>query len=226
MTPARKIDLHVHSSFSPDGRSSVDELARRAQGLGLAGFALTDHNTTRGHARLAAVRSDHPTLLLVPGVEISTEVGHLLAYGLSEAPPRGRGLAETVDWVVGHGGEPVLAHPFRWPHGAGRHLGVVSGLRTVETLNGHNGPRTNRRAAELAARRGLRSTGGSDAHAAVELGRAFSEFPETCASVDDVLEALRRGTLVATGRSLSASGWIGWALRTGSARARRGLRPL
>lgn len=47
------IELHCHSTCS-DGRASPDDVGRRAQLLGAAAFALTDHDTTGGHAAVAA----------------------------------------------------------------------------------------------------------------------------------------------------------------------------
>lgn len=226
MSPPIRLDLHVHSSRSPDGRSTVEEIAAALRSRRLDGFALTDHNTTAGQAGLVELRRRYPGALFVPGVEISTIEGHLLAYGVSEAPPPGVALPDAIDWVRAHGGEPVLAHPFRWPHGAGRKLAPAVRPVAVETVNGHNGARANRRAARLAGTLGCPATGGSDAHRASELGTACTVFPESCASVDGVLEALRRGELRPEGASLAPAGWLRWGVRTGIARLRRGLRPL
>jgi len=38
-------------------------------------------------------------LLRIPGVEVSTEVDHLLAIGVTEMPPGRAPLDETVTWV-------------------------------------------------------------------------------------------------------------------------------
>ena len=43
-----RVDLHLHSHFSPDGRSSLDELILRCAEVGLDRIALTDHNTVEG----------------------------------------------------------------------------------------------------------------------------------------------------------------------------------
>lgn len=221
----RRLDLHVHSLFSPDGRSTVESLVARAAATGLGGFALTDHNSVAGHGALASAQGRFPDLVLVAGVEVSTRDGHLLAYGVASAPPPGRPLAETLAWVRDRGGEAVVAHPFRRPHGAARALGGDLSA-AVETINGHTLHGTNLRAAEL-ARNGRRvGTGGSDAHAASELGRAWTVVPEGARSAAEVVEALRRGAVQPGGQDLGVGGWLAWALRTGGNRLRRGLRPL
>ncbi|HEY5092859.1 MAG TPA: PHP domain-containing protein [Acidimicrobiales bacterium] len=63
------IDLHTHSSFS-DGSDTPEELAQKAHDLGISAIALTDHDTTLSHARMAAT-CEQLGLELVDGVEVS-----------------------------------------------------------------------------------------------------------------------------------------------------------
>lgn len=83
----RGFDLHTHSVFS-DGTTRPSDIAREASRLGLAGFALTDHDTVDGwdEARLAA--REHG-IEFVPGIEITTKHAgrsrHLLGYGIDAA---------------------------------------------------------------------------------------------------------------------------------------------
>ncbi|MGW4028071.1 PHP domain-containing protein [Streptomyces sp. NPDC004838] len=79
-----RIDLHTHSTAS-DGTDTPAELVRNAVGAGLDVIALTDHDTTRGHAEaIAALRTLPRELTLVTGAEISCALDgvslHLLAY--------------------------------------------------------------------------------------------------------------------------------------------------
>ena len=71
----KQIDLHVHSTCS-DGTDSPAVLVDKAVDKGLAAFALTDHDTTRGvkEALLACenVNNKGYELEVIPGVEIST----------------------------------------------------------------------------------------------------------------------------------------------------------
>ena len=219
-----RLDLHVHSRHSPDSRLTLDELVRRLPDTGLRGFALTDHNSVAGHAELAELRRTYPTYLFLPGVEVSTVEGHLLVYGLSECPPPRRPIAETIDWVREHGGEPVLAHPFRLRHGVGARLAESLSVSGIETRNGHNSEVANTKAELLAARRELAATGGSDVHALPDLGRAWTGFPEDARTVDDLLEAIRRRRTTAEGSSTSWGGRVRLAVVTGGKFLRRGFR--
>jgi predicted metal-dependent phosphoesterase TrpH len=224
--PRVRLDLHVHSRYSPDSSLPIGAIASRLAAAGLNGFALTDHNTVRGHAELLALRSKFPEFVFVPGVEVSTSDGHLLAYGISEAPPTPRPLAETIEWVEQHGGVAVLSHPFRISHGVGRTLAETARVVAVETVNGHNSRGKNRKAEELARRRRIGGTGGSDVHQFADLGRAYTEFPEGTNSAAAVLASLRAGTMTAGGSSFALRSRIRLAWRTTGLRWRRRFRPI
>lgn len=226
MNDSVRIDLHVHSRHSPDSTLTLEEIAAQLANVGLRGFALTDHNSVQGHPELAQLASRFPGFLFVPGVEVSSREGHLLAYGVSTAPPPHRPVAETVEWVVRQGGVAVLAHPLRLSHGVGRRVAESVAVSALETKNGHTSEVRNAKAGLLAARRRLGSTGGSDAHALSDLGRAFTEFPSDVASVSDLLEAIREDRTQASGESLRWAGQLRLSLRNGMLLIRRGFRPI
>jgi predicted metal-dependent phosphoesterase TrpH len=226
MSDGPRLDLHVHSAYSPDSRLTLDEIVSQLSFVGLQGFALTDHNTVRGHAALEGLRTKHPGYLFLPGVEVSTAEGHLLAYGIQEAPPPRRPVIESIEWVRAHGGESVLAHPFRRSHGVGRRIAEAAPVSAIETRNSHNSEISNLRAEDVAARRSLGCTGGSDVHALADLGRAYTEFDVGVATVDDLLENLRRRSTSAEGKSLTWGGRLRLGLRTGFLLATRGFRPI
>ncbi|MFD4158578.1 PHP domain-containing protein [Streptomyces hydrogenans] len=76
-----RIDLHSHSTAS-DGTDTPAELVRNAVAAGLDVVALTDHDTTRGHAEAIAAAPEG--LTVVPGAELSCRLDgiglHMLAY--------------------------------------------------------------------------------------------------------------------------------------------------
>lgn len=83
-----RVDLHTHSTAS-DGTDTPAELVRNAVAAGLDVVALTDHDTTRGHAEALAALPEG--LTLVTGAELSCRVGgvsmHMLAYLFDPAEP-------------------------------------------------------------------------------------------------------------------------------------------
>jgi hypothetical protein len=108
---------HVHTTRS-DGRGTVEEVAAAAKAAGLHFVVLTDHNdfAPREPAFVDGV-------LLVPGVELSTNHGHLIAFGM-ERPLEGVRAwmegGEALAKVEQAGGTVVLAHPVQernpWTH--------------------------------------------------------------------------------------------------------------
>ena len=83
------IDLHTHSRES-DGTNTVTENVALAIDRGLAGIAITDHDTTAGYAEADAA-SAGTDLRIVPGIEFSAEYEgaslHVLAYWVDPANP-------------------------------------------------------------------------------------------------------------------------------------------
>jgi predicted metal-dependent phosphoesterase TrpH len=226
MNPGLRLDLHLHSTHSPDSRLTLDAAVERLGPQGIDGFALTDHNTVAGHAALRGFVERFPQYRFIPGIEVSTGDGHLLAFGIAEVPPLRRPVSETVEWVEAHGGIAVPAHPARFSHGIGRRLAETVKVPALETMNGHNSELANAQAAVIAARRTLGETGGSDAHDVTGVGRAYTVFPEGIDTVDDLLEALRLRRTLSAGKSLGIGELLRVATGTVVRRMFRGFRPI
>ena len=98
---------HVHSRWS-DGSGTVDEIAAAAAAAGLDFVILTDH----GDATISRPPSYRGGVLVIEGVEISTDGGHYVALGLPAAPyPLGGDARGVVEDVRRLGGFGVAAHP-------------------------------------------------------------------------------------------------------------------
>jgi len=82
------IDLHVHTTAS-DGKHPPSEIVRMAAKGGMKVIAITDHDTVGGLPEAIAEASKYPSLTLIPGVEISTDVPsgevHVLGYFINYA---------------------------------------------------------------------------------------------------------------------------------------------
>jgi hypothetical protein len=104
-------EMHAHSRHS-DGVYGVDEQAERAAALGLDFVALTDHNTTSGHAEFSP---DAP-VVQIPGEEMTTFFGHFCNYGVTrchewhDLDGRQR-IREAIAEATSEGALPSLAHP-------------------------------------------------------------------------------------------------------------------
>lgn len=77
------VDLHVHTTAS-DGRFTPAEIVRKAADLDLSFISICDHDTVAGIAPALAAAEAYPGLVVIPGVEISTDVPkgevHMLGY--------------------------------------------------------------------------------------------------------------------------------------------------
>jgi predicted metal-dependent phosphoesterase TrpH len=70
-----KADLHLHTTAS-DGRLAPKEIVSLAVKVGLDIIAITDHDTVNGIAPALAAEQAFPSLTVIPGVEINTDVPH------------------------------------------------------------------------------------------------------------------------------------------------------
>ncbi|WP_200531348.1 PHP domain-containing protein [Halorubrum sp. LN27] len=106
------IDPHVHSDDSYDGHEPVELILEHAAEIGLDAVVITDHDVI-GESKRAAEMADEYGLIGIPGVEVSTAHGHLLAIGVERMPPRRRPYDETVAWIHEQGGVAIVPHPFQ-----------------------------------------------------------------------------------------------------------------
>jgi predicted metal-dependent phosphoesterase TrpH len=65
-----RLDLHIHSQFSPDSHSSIEAILKRAQEVGLDGIAITDHNSVQSFFAASKLAQNLGLdLTIVPGLQ-------------------------------------------------------------------------------------------------------------------------------------------------------------
>jgi len=197
-----KIDLHVHTRFSRDSKTTLREVVLYAKMRKLDGVAITDHDTVEG---AAALSREDTGLIIIPGIEVSTSRGHILGLNVTTPIPKGLDPAETVEMIHEAGGIAVAAHPlavYKKGLGARRSLSALR-LDAVEVVNSSVFPfflltPLSRR---LSLRLDLPQTGGSDAHIPEAIGLAYTII-YTDSNIEDIIDGIRRGLVLPQGRSM------------------------
>ncbi len=192
-----KADLHIHTTYSHDSAVTVQAVLEAASRNHLDVIAITDHDTVQGcleAQRLAPAFG----VQVIPGTEVTTAEGHLLALFVHEAIPPRMPLIQTLLRVKAQGGIAIAAHPMAraveslsgqaiWK--ALRAPEVSGTLIGVEAYNsGLVWPGSNAAAQALAYGLRLASTGGSDSHVRHTVGDAVTTFPGR--TVEDLRRAL------------------------------------
>ena len=188
-----KFDLHVHTMFS-DGISSPEDIVKKAKEIKLDGLAITDHDNVKGLKRAEKAAKD-AGIIFIPGVEITTPMGDIIALNIKEMPKIGKNTTplEIIDFVHSGNGIAVLAHPFGgyWPVSFAEIIDVFKGkFDAVEIFNACTPLEANIAAMELAKKMKFVGVAGSDAHTADKVGAAF-----TVSSSDDILSEIKKGNV-------------------------------
>lgn len=217
------LDLHIHTSWnSADSNLHPVHLIQEAKRLGLNGVVVTEHD--KGWDRFLArdLAAEHDFLFL-RGMEVSTDLGHILVYGLDEYVS-GIRYAEKLRRVVDEAaGAMVVAHPFRRAFTAEFRNGqeatpltldaatrrpVFDLVHGIEVCNGASIDRENRLAIEVCEALGRAPTGGSDAHSELGIGCYATQFDAPIRTEADVIAALKHGQCRAVVLEKQATSWM------------------
>ncbi len=197
-----KADLHIHTRVS-DGFGTIEEVVDHADHLGLDVIAVTDHEDATGGLRAREYAAKRALRLeVVPGAEVTTLQGHLLALWVEDSPRSFRGIERTLESIHTAEGLAVVPHPMSW-------LTRSLSERTIDRIVERNEAGVTFDAIETAnpspagrvtARKALRAneewwhlpgTGGSDAHHILHIGCAWTEFDGETAA--ELRESIIRG---------------------------------
>jgi len=175
------IDLHVHSVYSGDNPTDPEEVVLQAIKRGLNGIAFTEHYYYEASEGVEALRDKYRnSIMIFRGVEFSASEGHCLVYGVNtdRLSMKYAPVKDLVKIVNERGGVVIPSHPFRGVNSLGDLITNVEGFCAVEGCNGCNMHSYNQKAIDTAQALNLPFTGGSDAHAAGEVGSCYTEFSD------------------------------------------------
>jgi predicted metal-dependent phosphoesterase TrpH len=191
-----KADLHLHTIYSGDSRSRLEQIIARCNEVGINCIAVTDHNTIAGAVEMRKIA---PFKVIV-GEEIHTANGEVIGYFLTQEIPKGLSPAETVRRIREQGGLVAVPHPFDRLRGSAIQRpaleAILPDIDIIEVLNARSILRRyNTMAKRFAQKHGLVASAGSDAHTPGEIGRAYVEMPDFDGR-DGFLKALRQGKIM------------------------------
>jgi predicted metal-dependent phosphoesterase TrpH len=188
-----KLDIHIHSSHSNDGSVSPLEILKHAKKINLNGIAITDHNEISGSLKLWKEFKSQKDFVVIPGLEVSSSEGHILALGVKEKIPRDLTPKETIEKITDLGGLAIASHPFRFWSGLGEENVKKGKFEAIEVINSRSIKKENRKSARLARELECGKTGGSDSHSIKHLGNAYTVLENPSWDMDEVLEESRKG---------------------------------
>jgi predicted metal-dependent phosphoesterase TrpH len=195
--PLLKLDLHVHTQVSPDAHTRISDLPKIIRSKGLDGVAITEHD-----------RFDPPTfddVIILPGVEVSSADGHIIALGAREEIPSRLSADETIQRIHNQGAIAIIPHPYDPVCECVKISRLWMKPDAVETYNADALSFTfsNWLAKRDAHRFGLPQVGGSDSHIPESIGDCYTVVDSPTRDTSDILNAIRTGNVHPEGHATS-----------------------
>jgi len=191
-----KADLHVHTLYSMDCNTPLDQIITRCLEIGINCLAIADHGNIEGALKLKEIA---PFQVII-AEEILTPSGEIMGMFLSEGIPSRLSVEQTIQKIKEQNGLVCIPHPYDKlrlsAFNDSKELEKIMPLvDIVEVFNARSlmpGSRT--RAQKLAQKFGKLASAGSDAHTATEIGNAYIEIPEF-RDKDEFMKSLARGKI-------------------------------
>ena len=206
--PGTIVDMHVHTvRGAADSSLTLDQLIEEAKRIGLTGVNISEHDRVWDAYQLDEFRQ-RSGLFVSRGMEVSTDMGHMIVIGLDRYVPGIRHATELRRVLNEVGGFMTVAHPFRHffdpihfrrdgrppfemtPEEAAERMPVFQVVDELEVANGGCTPRENQFALQVARALGKRGIGASDCHSTNGVGYFVTVFEEELRGQEHMLELL------------------------------------
>ncbi|MFH1383189.1 MAG: PHP domain-containing protein [Chloroflexota bacterium] len=188
-----RADLHIHTLYSMDCSTSLEEIIERCQDTGINCIAIADHDAVEGAIQM---QRQAPFTVIV-AEEILTPNGEIMGMFLKERIPSGISLEQALTEIKAQGGLVNIPHPFDPLRGIkldnGKLAKLADQIDIIEVFNARSPlPVYATKARNFARKHNLAGTVGSDAHTPGEIGGTYVEMPEFKGK-EDFLKALAKG---------------------------------
>ena len=216
-----RIDFHVHTTRGSSD-SNLDPLLMidQAHTIGLEGICVTEHDNAWTDPEIEEYARERGVTLFL-GIEVTTEWGHVGAFGLDRYVGgiyKVKELRRIIDEVDGF---LIANHPFRYkldprfqfihkttpidqadPVSGSQALEVLEYVDALEVVNGACSEEENRYAQAVAEHVGCKRIGGSDSHSASSIGCAVTIFERPLSTTRELIDELKAGRY-STGQGLN-----------------------
>ncbi|HEY4669522.1 MAG TPA: PHP domain-containing protein [Tepidiformaceae bacterium] len=201
------IDLHAHTwPRSHDSVLNPDDLIVRAKQAGLDAICFTEHDTVWDFRSIEELRAKHDFLVLA-GVEISTDDGHILVFGIDKYVFGMHRSRELASYVEKGDGVMVAAHPYRrqmpWfsrnddeyqaALEKARRNPAYQYVQALEELNGRGSDKENEFSRRLCDIMELPGTAGTDSHAISDVGKCATYFEKDIRDERELIAEIKAG---------------------------------
>ena len=201
-----KLDLHIHTIFSGDSLIKPLDAIKYAKQQGLDGLAITDHHSLKAYRNMKTVAREY-NLIIIPGVEIKTHIGEVIALFINENMrfKENEKFINVVEKIKESNGLIVIPHPFDFLRDSTLQLKNINDniikkfIDGIEIINSRIIlKRCVKKARDFNKIYNLFESGGSDAHSIKEIGNGYTLIQDT----DKSLESIRKSLLSNKSRSL------------------------
>jgi predicted metal-dependent phosphoesterase TrpH len=187
-----KLDLHTHSTQSPDGGISTAQYRHILETGLLDCVAITDHNSVS----LARQLHDELGDKIIVGEEIMTTEGEIVGLFLSEVVQPHQTPLKTIQDIKSQGGLVYIPHPFETVR-KGLHPQIMEELAEyidiVEICNGRAFAQNRSDQAVVWARMNrVLGAASSDAHGIRGIGKTYTQVGEL-PTRESLIEVLKSG---------------------------------
>lgn len=201
------IDLHTHTHpGSWDSYLTPDELVDRSKQAGIDGIVLSEHDWAWDPEEVKRLAQRHDFLVL-PGIEINTEEGHILVYGMHRYVFGMHRSHELAGHVHDDGGVMIAAHPYRRQHpwnwqsekewadaiDRAKQNGAYRFISAMEVGNGRGKVEENSFSVKIADVMGFHGTAATDSHAVADIGKAVTYFERDIRTEEDLIREISAG---------------------------------
>ena len=205
MSKLYKLDSHIHSQYSPDSSTKIDDIIKKSIEDNINIIAISDHNTVDGSKLAIKKTKNIENLLVIPSIEISSSKGHILGFGCEELVPRDLEPDETIDLIHDQGGLAIIPHPYCfYRHGlfckANQNKLNFDAIevKNARFIVGY----ANLKAKKLASKNNIPGLGASDSHYIDFLGDAYSLI-DCELDIDSVLKSIKKNQVESHGKGTS-----------------------